>query len=74
MKVSLSYMGPFRLIFFPVPKLPPTANFAQQPMASILKHGLAPGPRPAAILPPIRYAAAAAAAVTPQVVHIQNNR
>ena len=34
-------------------------------MASILKAGLPPAPRPAT-LPPIRYAAAAAAAVTPQ--------
>lgn len=54
------------------PKPPPNPNFAQQPMASILKAGLpssssqpsttrAPPPQ----LPPIRYAAAAAAAVTP---------
>ncbi|EGO01612.1 hypothetical protein SERLA73DRAFT_166161 [Serpula lacrymans var. lacrymans S7.3] len=46
------------------PKPPPNPNFAQQPMASILKAGLPPAPRPAT-LPPIRYAAAAAAAVTP---------
>ncbi|KIJ56834.1 hypothetical protein M422DRAFT_238430 [Sphaerobolus stellatus SS14] len=50
----------------PEPAKPPTANFAQQPMSSILKHGLPqPAPRPPA-LPPIRYAAAAAAAVAPQ--------
>jgi CCR4-NOT transcription complex subunit 3 len=35
-------------------------------MASILKAGLPPVPRPPATLPPIRYAAAAAAAVAPQ--------
>jgi len=46
-------------------KPPPNPNFAQQPMASILKAGLPPAPRPPAILPPIRYAAAAAAAVAP---------
>ncbi|KII95909.1 hypothetical protein PLICRDRAFT_170509 [Plicaturopsis crispa FD-325 SS-3] len=43
------------------PKPPPNPNFAQQPMASILKAGLPQPTRPA--LPPIRYAAAAAAAV-----------
>ncbi|THH18028.1 hypothetical protein EW146_g2897 [Bondarzewia mesenterica] len=50
-----------------VPKPPPNPNFAQQPMASILKAGLpSQQPRPSAPqLPPIRYAAAAAAAVTP---------
>ncbi|KAF8529150.1 Not1 N-terminal domain, CCR4-Not complex component-domain-containing protein [Hysterangium stoloniferum] len=53
------------------PKLPQTPNFAQQPMASILKHGLPPAPRPPATLPPIRYAAAAAAAVAPQTGPIQ---
>ncbi|KAF8591557.1 hypothetical protein K439DRAFT_1644221 [Ramaria rubella] len=55
------------------PKPPPAANFAQQPMASILKHGLAPPLRPPASLPPIRYAAAAAAAVTPQPVSNQQS-
>ncbi|KAF8165089.1 Not1 N-terminal domain, CCR4-Not complex component-domain-containing protein [Crassisporium funariophilum] len=48
-------------------KPPPSLNFAQQPMASILKVGLqqqAPRVTPA-VLPPIRYAAAAAAAVAP---------
>src|ERR1700722_10661344 len=43
-------------------KPPPNPNFAQQPMASILKAGLPSATRPPA-LPPIRYAAAAAAAV-----------
>ncbi|GBE79148.1 Not1 N-terminal domain, CCR4-Not complex component-domain-containing protein [Sparassis latifolia] len=43
-------------------KPPPNPNFAQQPMASILKAGLPTQPRPAAPLP-VRYAAAAAAAV-----------
>jgi len=44
---------------------PPNPNFAQQPMASILRQGLpTPVTRPAATLP-IRYSAAAAAAVTP---------
>lgn len=51
------------------PKPPPTANFAQQPMASILKHGLpsnsAPTQRPPASLP-VRYSTAAAAAVVTQ--------
>ncbi|KAF8897186.1 Not1 N-terminal domain, CCR4-Not complex component-domain-containing protein [Infundibulicybe gibba] len=47
-------------------KPPPNFNFAQQPMSSILKAGLPQPPRPApATLPPIRYAAAAAAAVAP---------
>ncbi|KIJ70459.1 hypothetical protein HYDPIDRAFT_105187 [Hydnomerulius pinastri MD-312] len=45
-------------------KPPPNPNFAQQPMASILKAGLPPAPRPAATLTPFRYAAAAAAAVS----------
>ncbi|KAI0939098.1 hypothetical protein AcV5_000608 [Taiwanofungus camphoratus] len=45
-------------------KPPPNPNFTQQPMASILKAGLPPQPRPAAALP-VRYAAAAAAAVAP---------
>ncbi|KZT13144.1 uncharacterized protein LAESUDRAFT_639182 [Laetiporus sulphureus 93-53] len=40
------------------PKPPPNPNFAQQPMASILKAGLPPQPRPS-----LKYAAAAAAAV-----------
>jgi hypothetical protein len=45
-------------------KPPPNPNFVQQPMSSILKAGLQPAaPRPPA-LPPIRYAAAAAAAVS----------
>lgn len=56
-----------QLIHYPVAvKPPPNLNFAQQPMASILKANLpqpAPRPTPAA-LP--RYAAVAAAAVTPQ--------
>ncbi|KIM67814.1 hypothetical protein SCLCIDRAFT_107279 [Scleroderma citrinum Foug A] len=47
-----------------VPKPPPNPNFAQQPMSSILKAGLPPAPRPPAALPPIRYATAAAAAVS----------
>ncbi|KAH9843689.1 Not1 N-terminal domain, CCR4-Not complex component-domain-containing protein [Rhodofomes roseus] len=42
---------------------PPNANFAAQPMASILKVGLPPPLRPAPL--PVRYAAAAAAAVAP---------
>ncbi|KAF9247142.1 Not1 N-terminal domain, CCR4-Not complex component-domain-containing protein [Melanogaster broomeanus] len=46
-------------------KPPPNPNFAQQPMSSILKAGLPQPPRPPATLPPIRYAAAAAAAVSP---------
>lgn len=47
-------------------KPPPNLNFAQQPMASILKAGLQPSrPMPPATMPPIRYATAAAAAVTP---------
>lgn len=46
-------------------KPPPNINFAQQPMASVVK-GINPPARPPAILPPIRYAAAAAAAITPQ--------
>ncbi|KAF8803762.1 hypothetical protein BYT27DRAFT_7195102 [Phlegmacium glaucopus] len=49
-------------------KPPPNLNFAQQPMATILKAGLPPpASRPAApaVLPPIRYATAAAAAVAP---------
>lgn len=56
------------------PKPPPNPNFAQQPMASILKAGLpSTQPRPPAPqLPPIRYAAAAAAAVTPST-STQNN-
>ncbi|OBZ71793.1 General negative regulator of transcription subunit 3 [Grifola frondosa] len=45
-------------------KPPPNPNFAQQPMASILKAGLPPQPRPAAALT-VQYAAAAAAAVAP---------
>lgn len=44
-------------------KPPPNLNFAQQPMSSILKAGLPPQPRPAAL--PARYAVVAAAAVTP---------
>ncbi|CAA7260285.1 unnamed protein product [Cyclocybe aegerita] len=47
-------------------KPPPNPNFAQQPMASIVKAGLQPASRPTpTVLPPIRYAAAAAAAVAP---------
>ncbi|KAF9468828.1 Not1 N-terminal domain, CCR4-Not complex component-domain-containing protein [Collybia nuda] len=49
-------------------KPPPNLNFAQQPMASILKAGLQPPrPTPPVIMPPIRYSAAAAAAVAPPV-------
>ncbi|KAH9918113.1 Not1 N-terminal domain, CCR4-Not complex component-domain-containing protein [Fomitopsis serialis] len=44
---------------------PPNANFAAQPMASILKAGLPPQQRPAPL--PVRYAAAAAAAVAPSL-------
>ena len=43
-------------------KPPPNPNFAQQPMASILKAGLPSATRPPA-LPSIQYATAAAAAV-----------
>ncbi|KAM6495663.1 Not1 N-terminal domain, CCR4-Not complex component domain containing protein [Amanita muscaria] len=43
-------------------KPPPNINFAQQPMASILKAGLPQKPPSST---PIKYAAAAAAAVTP---------
>ncbi|THH33714.1 hypothetical protein EUX98_g440 [Antrodiella citrinella] len=43
-------------------KPPPNPNFAQQPMSSILKAGL-PTARPAVL--PVRYATAAAAAVSP---------
>ncbi|KAG2013379.1 CCR4-NOT transcription complex [Coprinopsis cinerea AmutBmut pab1-1] len=46
-------------------KPPPNINLSQQPMSSVLKSGLSqPAPRPTPpTLPPIRYAAAAAAAV-----------
>ncbi|KAG6813466.1 hypothetical protein H0H92_010800 [Tricholoma furcatifolium] len=44
---------------------PPNPNFAQQPMASIVKAGLPAKPTPPVTMPPIRYAAAAAAAVAP---------
>ncbi|KAG6850151.1 hypothetical protein H0H93_000278 [Arthromyces matolae] len=44
---------------------PPNPNFVQQPMASIVKAGLPPRPSAPAAMPPIRYAAAAAAAVAP---------
>lgn len=47
------------------PKPPPNPNFAQQPMASILKAGLPTSGRPAAAPLPVKYAAAAAAAVQP---------
>ncbi|KAG6833605.1 hypothetical protein H0H87_004232 [Tephrocybe sp. NHM501043] len=46
-------------------KPPPNPNFAQQPMASIVKAGLPSRPAAPVTMPPIRYAAAAAAAVTP---------
>ncbi|KAF8075991.1 Not1 N-terminal domain, CCR4-Not complex component-domain-containing protein [Lyophyllum atratum] len=46
-------------------KPPPNLNFAQQPMASILKAGLQQSRPTPATMPPIRYAAAAAAAVAP---------
>jgi CCR4-NOT transcription complex subunit 3 len=55
----------FILIVYSFPARPPHPNFAQQPMASILKAGLPTAPRPPATLPPIRYATAAAAAVAP---------
>lgn len=45
------------------PKPPPNPNFAQQPMASILKAGLPTPGRPTAAPLPVKYAAAAAAAV-----------
>lgn len=50
-------------------KPPPNLTFAQQPMASVLKASIPQQPpRPApVVLPPIRYAAAAAAAVTPHL-------
>jgi CCR4-NOT transcription complex subunit 3 len=54
-------------MIFILAKPPPNPNFAQQPMASILKAGLQPAQRPPATLPPIRYATAAAAAVAPPV-------
>ncbi|OAX39037.1 hypothetical protein K503DRAFT_769864 [Rhizopogon vinicolor AM-OR11-026] len=47
-------------------KPPPNPNFAQQPMASILRANLQPVTPRTPTLPPIRYAAAAAAAVSPQ--------
>ncbi|OCH93574.1 hypothetical protein OBBRIDRAFT_790096 [Obba rivulosa] len=47
-----------------IPKPPPNPNFAQQPMASILKAGLPAQGRPAVALP-VQYSAAAAAAVVP---------
>ncbi|KAG1773892.1 hypothetical protein EDD22DRAFT_857027 [Suillus occidentalis] len=47
-------------------KPPPNPNFAQQPMASILRANLQPATTRPPALPPIRYAAAAAAAVTSQ--------
>lgn len=51
---------------FLVSKPPPNPNFAQQPMASILKAGLPQQPtRSAATLPPVRYAAVAAAPTPP---------
>ncbi|KAH7931259.1 hypothetical protein BV22DRAFT_1027491 [Leucogyrophana mollusca] len=46
---------------------PPNPNFAQQPMASILKAGLPPAPRQPATLPPIRYATVVAP-TTPSAV------
>ncbi|KAH0587107.1 hypothetical protein H2248_005924 [Termitomyces sp. 'cryptogamus'] len=46
-------------------KPPPNPNFAQQPMSSIVKAGLPPRPSAPVTMPPIRYAAAAAAAVAP---------
>ncbi|KAG6885123.1 hypothetical protein C0993_005701 [Termitomyces sp. T159_Od127] len=49
-------------------KPPPNPNFAQQPMSSIVKAGLPPRPSVSATMPPIRYAAAAAAAVAPTIV------
>ncbi|KAH9963394.1 Not1 N-terminal domain, CCR4-Not complex component-domain-containing protein [Lactifluus volemus] len=50
------------------PKPPPNPNFAQQPMSSILKAGLPPSqPRP-----PLKYATAAAAAVTPSASQQSN--
>jgi CCR4-NOT transcription complex subunit 3 len=53
---------------YPAPKPPPNPNFAQQPMSSILKAGLPPvQPRP-----PLKYATAAAAAVTPSASQQSN--
>ncbi|GLB33416.1 putative not1 N-terminal domain, CCR4-Not complex component [Lyophyllum shimeji] len=46
-------------------KPPPNPNFAQQPMASIVKAGLQQSKPAPATMPPIRYATAAAAAVAP---------
>ncbi|KAF9534998.1 Not1 N-terminal domain, CCR4-Not complex component-domain-containing protein [Crepidotus variabilis] len=49
-------------------KPPPNLNFATAPMASVLKAGLTPTTAPkSATLTPIRYAAAAAAAVAPSL-------
>lgn len=50
------------------PPLPPNPNFASQPMSSVVKSGLPPAPRPPAALP-VRYAAAAAAAVNAAPTH-----
>ncbi|KAG5645759.1 hypothetical protein DXG03_005296 [Asterophora parasitica] len=57
-------------------KPPPNPNFAQQPMSSILKVGLpASRPTPPVTLPPIRYAAAAAAAVSsPVATHASSSQ
>ncbi|KAJ7755642.1 Not1 N-terminal domain, CCR4-Not complex component-domain-containing protein [Mycena maculata] len=46
-------------------KPPPNPNFAQQPMASILKAGLPPPLPRAATLPPVRYSVAAAGGTAP---------
>ncbi|KAJ7781600.1 Not1 N-terminal domain, CCR4-Not complex component-domain-containing protein [Mycena metata] len=54
-------------------KPPPNPNFAQQPMASILKAGLPPPVPRTATLPPVRYSVAAAggsnASASTQPVH-----
>ncbi|KAF8665601.1 hypothetical protein AX16_000058 [Volvariella volvacea WC 439] len=54
-KASISLQG-IRKLSVVESKPPPNPNFAQQPMASVVKQG----PRPPAQLPPIRYAAVAA--------------
>ena len=66
---SLGYVYRSLTFFFSLAKPPPNLTFAQQPMASVLKASIPQQPpRPApVVLPPIRYAAAAAAAVTPHL-------
>ncbi|TFK73033.1 hypothetical protein BDN72DRAFT_835356 [Pluteus cervinus] len=48
---------------------PPNINFVQQPMASVVKASAQPVPRTPVTLPPIRYAAAAAAGITSSAPH-----